>query len=364
MSRTSQPDQHQENLIIKGDNLVVLRALKDRALKDRLKERLVGQVQLIYIDPPYNTGKSTFTYPDKLEQGQWLDFMRERLRIGRDFLCETGVMVVSIDNHKFAYLKVLLDEVFGRDNFVVNFVWQTKKGSQGIVTENRVVNNHENLLVFAKSKGRFKFKGLERDEREFSNPDDDPRGKWKRQYLQRFGQGFPRRTITNPENGMAFTFETPYTEDKISQWIKDKVIIFPQSPNKYPMRKEYLKEYKAKKQLVSSLGLYSTKSSTEELYNMFDGEKVFKNPKPKELIKFIVDQTTNPHDLVLDFFAGSGTTAQAVLELNQADGGQRKFILVEQVETNIKICKARVEKVLKVLAKKGMSDGFIYEEFF
>ena len=128
---------------------------------------------------------------------------------------------------------------------------------------------------------------------------------------------------------MVFEFETPYTLKKINKWIENKEIIFPASNDKYPARKEYLSEYKNQKQLISFLGLFSTKADTEILYNLFDDKKIFSNPKPLDLIKFLVEQTTNKDDIILDFFAGSGTTGEAVMRLNAEHGGNRKYVLVQ-----------------------------------
>ena len=185
-------------------------------------------------------------------------------------------------------------------------------------------------LCFGKLKNQFSFYGLKRDaDAGFQNPDNDSKGLWKRQYLQRFGQGFNKRKIINPENNMVFEFETPYTLKKINKWIENKEIIFPASNDKYPARKEYLSEYKNQKQLISFLGLFSTKADTEILYNLFDDKKIFSNPKPLDLIKFLVEQTTNKDDIILDFFAGSGTTGEAVMRLNAEHGGNRKYVLVQ-----------------------------------
>lgn len=139
------------------------------------------------------------------------------------------------------------------------------------------------------------------------------------------------RTITDPATKNVFTFETPYTQDKLERWVKENRIIFPTDPTKYPARKEFLNEYENKQQLVTALGLYATKSTTEKLYEIFEGNKIFTNPKPDTLIHFIIQQCTNEggHDIVLDFFSGSGTTAQAVMQLNAEDGGHRKFIMVQ-----------------------------------
>ncbi len=320
-----------DNLIIKGNNLIALHSIK---------HQFRGKVKLIYIDPPYNTGNDSFNYNDHFNHSTWLVFMKNRLEVAKELLRDDGVIFVSCDHHEQAYLKVLMDEVFGRENFIVNFVWETKKGAQGIVTKNMVVNNHENLIVFSKTENAFSFRGLEREEADFANPDHDPRGKWKRQYLQRFGQNFSQKTIVNPQNKMTFTFETPYSQEKLDQWITEGYIIFPDSPDQYPARKEFLKDYKNKKQCVSSLGLYSTKAGTEELYKLFDNQKVFKNPKPEKLISFIIEQSTLPNDIVLDFHLGSGTTAAVAHKMG------RQYIGIEQMDYIEQVAVERLRKVI------------------
>ena len=259
--------------------------------------------------------------------------MYPRLLLAKDLLQDDGVIFISIDDNEQANLKLLCDEIFGEMNFVGNLIWQTTKGAQGIVRENKIVVNTETIICYGKSKNLFSFYGLKRDENKgFQNPDNDLKGLWKRQYLQRFGQGFKKRKIKNPENDMVFEFETPYTQEKMEKWIANKEIIFPTSNDKFPARKEYLSEYKNQKQLTSFLSLFSTKADTENLYNLFDGKKIFNNPKPLDLIKFLVEQAVGNSDIILDFFAGSGTTGDAVMRLNAEDGGNRKFILVQIAE--------------------------------
>ena len=341
-----------ENLYIEGDNLDVLKLLR---------ETYLGKVKMIYIDPPYNTGND-FVYEDDFAEdtdsymgrsGQydedgnrmvqntesngrfhtdWLNMIYPRLKLAKDLLAEDGVILISINSYEAENLKKICDEAYGANSFVCRFGWETKKAAQGMTTANMVVDNQESIYVYAKNISNFKFRGLERDETNgFSNPDNDPRGLWKRQYLQRLGQGLPVRTITDPATKNVFTFETPYTQDKLERWVKENRIIFPTDPTKYPARKEFLNEYENKQQLVTALGLYATKSTTEKLYEIFEGNKIFTNPKPDTLIHFIIQQCTNEggHDIVLDFFSGSGTTAQAVMQLNAEDGGHRKFIMVQ-----------------------------------
>jgi adenine-specific DNA-methyltransferase len=317
---------------------------------------------MIYIDPPYNTGND-FVYRDKfvidsgtwaVDSGQideetenklfrntesngrfhsdWCSMIYPRLLLARNLLRDDGVIFISIDDNEVENLKKICNEVFGEVNFVCQFVWTTKKAAQGMQTQNMIVPNTEYILVFAKEIYKFKFLGLERTEAGFSNPDNDPRGLWKRQYLQRLGQGLPIRTIIDPATGNTFSFETPYTQEKLNKWIADGTIIFPIDQTKYPARKEFLEEYATRQQLVTYLDLYATKATTEKLYNLFDGDKIFTNPKPDTLIYFLLKTTSNKDDIILDFFSGSATTAHAVMQLNAEDGGNRKFIMVQLPE--------------------------------
>ena len=316
---------------------------------------------MIYIDPPYNTGHD-FVYRDKFQRSQqeeneqmgiydedenqmfentesngrfhsdWCSMIYSRMLYARNFLSDDGIFLMSIDDNEQANAKKICDEIFGEHNIVCCFNWNTKKAAQGMTTANMVVSNHEYMLVYAKNIKKFRFRGLDRDEENgFSNPDNDPRGLWKRQYLQRLGQGLPTRTIVDPKNGNAFSFETPYTQEKLDRWVAEGRVIFPNNPSKYPARKEFLSEYENKQQLVTSLGLYATKATTEKLYSLFDGNKVFTNPKPDTLMKFIVQQSAND-GIILDFFSGSATTAHAIMQLNAEDGSHRKFIMVQWPE--------------------------------
>lgn len=350
----SKPENaNSENIYISGDNL--------DGLKHLLKS-YARRVKCIYIDPPYNTGSDGFVYNDNFnytveelseklsisdEQAQrildltkrgssshsaWLMFMYSRLILARDLLSDEGVIFISIDDNEQANLKLLCDDVFGEENMICCLNWNTKKAAQGMTTEHLVVENHEYIFVYT-TKGKFRFRGLDRDEGNgFANPDNDPRGLWKRQYLQRLGQGLPVRTVRDPKTGNVFSFETPYTQDKLDAWVADNRIIFPTDTSAYPARKEFLCEYENLQQLVTSLGLYATKATTEKLYELFDGKKIFTNPKPDTLISFLVNQATDDNDIVVDFFSGSATTAHAVMQQNTSDTQKRKYIMIQLPE--------------------------------
>jgi adenine-specific DNA-methyltransferase len=330
-----------------------------------------GLIDVIYIDPPYNTEKSKeegndykeeveakkFIYRDKFTRDGWLNMMNERLKLAKKLLSDKGVIFISIDDTEQAYLKVLCDEIFGESNFIVVFNWQTTDGAQGIPTKQLVSPNHEYVLCYTKDKNAgFKFAGLGRQQDSgFKNPDNDARGRWKRQYLQRFGLGFTEKTIIDPKTNISFTFETPYTQDNLNDMIKDNRIIFPKQKTQYPAFKEFLSEYENNRQITSSLGLYPTKSFTEEFNTIFNGKRVFNNPKPVPLIKFLIKQANNVNATILDFFAGSGTTGQAVMELNAEDEGNRKFVLVTNNENNIatNITRERLYRVINGKGSKG-----------
>ena len=319
------------HLLIEGDNLHVLKMMQYTHK---------GKVDVIYIDPPYNTGNTDFVYNDKFVDGEdswrhskWISFMNKRLRLARELMTDEGVIFISIDDNEYAQLKLLCDQIYGERNRVATFIWKTKTGAKGIPPRTMFTKTHEYVLAYSKKEG-FRFKGLPRSTEGFSNPDNDPRGIWKRQYLQRFGQGFSEKTIVDPETGNEYTFETPYTEENMRIMVEEGRIIFPKDTSKYPARKEFYLEYANEgTPITSDLGLYSQKVASDKIKDLF-GTKVFDYPKPVDLIKLFVQQHPNKNATVLDFFAGSGTTAHAVMELNKEDGGNRKSILVTNNEIN------------------------------
>lgn len=387
------------NCFIEGDNLEALKILLP-VFKERIK--------MIYIDPPYNTGKD-FVYPDDFsyrknknltfpsvrakQEGEdeappsihrvsshkeshaiWLNMILPRLILARKLLSSNGAIFISIDETEAACLKLLGNEIFGESNFVGSLIWLTTKGAQGIPRRQMLVPNHEYILCWAKDGALFRFRGVERSEDGFSNPDNDPRGLWKRQYVQRFGQGFHERTIVDPQTGKSYSFESPYTEEKLNNWIQEGRIVFP-AQDGYPMRKEFLDEYKNRKQITSFLGLFPTKANTEQLNRLFEGQRVFESPKPLDLIRFLIDCTCEKDDTILDFFAGSGTTGHATLELNARDEGARRFILVEKAqpcgkksqaarygwESTAQICRERLRRAWQRIADKFLTKNFCIE---
>ena len=318
------------NAYIEGDNLDFLKIARTD---------LAGKVDLIYIDPPYNTGSESFVYRDDFSNSKqdvssnWASMFYSRLLLARDFLKDSGAIFVSIDDHEYANAVKILDEAFGRENYVATIVWEMKREAKGIPPKSMCVSNHEYILCYSKN-GSYRFIGDFRDvEDGFSNPDFDPRGPWKRQYLQRFGQGFREKTIVDPVTGRAYTFETPYTQEKLNRWVAEGRVIFPTPPYKYPARKEFFCEYaNPYKPIVTSWGLFSTKVGSEKLKSLFDGKKVFDYSKPIDLLTTLLRRALRSDGLVMDFFAGSGTLGHAVMALNAEDGGSRQFILAQTPE--------------------------------
>lgn len=319
------------NIYVEGDNLDFLKLAR---------QDLAGQIDLIYIDPPYNTGRGTFVYRDDFSDSKgdrssnWASMFYPRVLLAREFLKDSGAIFVSIDDREHANAIKIMDEIFGRENFVATIVWESKREAKGIPPKSMSVTNHEYILCYSKN-GSYRFVGDMRNVSDgFANPDSDPRGPWKRQYLQRFGQGFRERTIVDPATGRAYTFETPYTQEKLNRWIAEGRVIFPTPPYKYPARKEFFNEYdNPYKPIVTSWGLFSTKVGSEKLKSLFDGKKVFDYSKPLDLMTTLLRRAMRPDGLVMDFFAGSGTIGHAVVALNAEDGGARRFILVQAPES-------------------------------
>ncbi|MDA3907166.1 MAG: site-specific DNA-methyltransferase [Bacteroidales bacterium] len=352
-----------ENLIIEGENLAVLKLLSNSYRE---------QVKCIYIDPPYNTGKD-FVYSDKFNQDKkeywedaeitengfkidtnaetdgrfhsnWLNMMYSRLLIARQLLKEDGVIFISIDDNEVHHLRKLCDDVFGEENFLGNIVWKHTEQSKN--DEKYFSRQFNNIMVFRKSEAieSFRFPRTEEDNVNYSNPDNDPEGEWRggdtrspnyRKTLL-FDITTPSgKTIAPPENGWR------WQESEILSKIENREIIFSDDETRI-IRKIYLKNQNGRvAENIWQGGLFgTTRSANAEIKTLFNDEVIFDTPKPSSLIKMIVNLFFNEQDfkkfLILDFFAGSGTTGQAVTELNKEDGGNRKYILVQLPETTDK----------------------------
>ena len=331
------------NMLIQGDNLEALKALLPF---------YAGQVKCIYIDPPYNTRSAFEHYDDNLEHTQWLALMWPRMELLRELLAEEGSIWVSIDDNEAHYLKVVMDEVFGRRNFVANVFWQKTH-----TRENRtdVAAVHDHIVLFARDREiwrevRNALPPSDQKLKRFKNPDDDPRGSWAslpahakaekgRRKEQFFTVTTPSGRLVDPPPGRCWL----YTEERFDEMVKDNRIWFGPAGKNVPRVKTFLSE--VQKGLVpSTLWLHqevgSTGQAKSETTQLFPGETPFSTPKPERLIQRILQIATNPGDLVLDSFLGSGTTAAVAHKMG------RRHIGVEMGEHAVTHCVPRLQKVI------------------
>ncbi len=330
------------NLLIKGNNLLALHTLKKR--KD-----IYGQVKLIYIDPPYNTGNDSFNYNDKFNHSAWLTFMKNRLEIAKEFLRDDGVIFVQCDDNEQAYLKVLMDEIFGRENFVSTLIWEKKRVRQN--DARWYSTNHEYILNYAKKKELFKPNPLERTAemlKIYKNPDNDKRGLWVAIPLSaKSGNDSMKYTITFP-NGV--TYETKYgyprySKEKLLSMYYDNRLYFGKNGTAQPSAKKFLSEVRqgvVNNTFMSMDEAGSTQQSANEIKSLFTDSHtdLFSTPKPEALLKRIIEISTQENDLVMDFFAGSGTTCAVAHKM------KRRWIGIEQMDYIESITKERLIKVI------------------
>ena len=332
-------DRDAGNMLIQGDNLDALKALLPF---------YAGQVKCVYIDPPYNTRSAFEHYDDNLEHAQWLAMMWPRLEILRDLLAEDGSIWVSIDDNEGHYLKVIMDEVFGRGNFMAELAWRTSDNSNNNVTKFSL--DHNQILIFARDKS-WKPKFLDDLEKRthFKNPDNDPRGAWfdgnpvnnpaLRPTLQ-FNITAPNgNVIRHPPNGWRWSKET--IEEKLAsgemRFSKDGTRV---------IRRTYLRDMEGLPPSSLWVDLEATghnRQAKYELKTLFPSAKVtdlFSTPKPEKLIETIVKLCTNPGDLVLDSFLGSGTTAAVAQKMG------RRYIGIEMGDHAVTHCAPRLQKVI------------------
>src|SRR5262245_11635421 len=380
------------NVFIEGDNLEVLKLLY---------KAYAGKVKLIYIDPPYNTGQD-FVYPDDFTDplarylqltGQqdaegnlltsnpetsgryhsaWLSMMYPRLFLARQLLRDDGVIFVSIDDHEVHHLRMLMNEVFGEENFVANLVWQKRYVSN--VTAKFLSDMHDHILMYARNVELIQVNRLERTEEQladYKNPDDDPRGPWRAQDL----------SASKPYKAGEFTIITPAglevnpppgrywrcNREQYDAWLADNRIWCGKNGQSRPMLKAFLSEVQGG---VTPNTWWShdfaghNKEATLETKELFDGASPFDTAKPVKLLRRILELCTSKDDVVVDFFSGSATTAQSVLELNRDDSGNRRFIMIQlpeptgnkKLKTIAEIGKERIRRVIKKLKKEPRLD--------
>lgn len=340
-------DHVRDNLLIKGNNLLALASLLPV---------YAGQVKLIYIDPPYNTGNDSFQYNDRFNHAAWLTFMKNRLSIARKLLADNGSIWIQADDNEVHYLKVLCDELFERENFVANVVWQHSiqpKGYTGIFSV-----HHNHLLCYKKS-SKFSLGLLERtaeDNKSYSNPDNDPRGPWRsgdvRNSLYRpnliYDVISPSGKVIKPcENGWRWSKET------LKEKIATGEIIFSDDETRV-IRKIYLDslEGRAPETIWFGKDAGTTRDAASEQKGLSFSE-LFTTPKPERLLQRILQIGTNENDLVLDFFAGSGTTLAVAHKMG------RRYIGIEQMDY---IETYPVERLKKVIGTEKKAKGKLIEE--
>lgn len=332
-------DSNTENMLIHGDNLLALKALE---------KKFAGQVKCIYIDPPYNTGSAFEHYDDNLEHSQWLNLMRPRLEILWNLLNEDGSIWVSIDDDEQAYLKVLCDEVFRRSSFIASIVWQkrTSPDMRAVISD-----GHDFILVYAKNRERFKITRnklpLSEDQAQsYKNPDNDPRGPWTS--ADYTAQGFrPNQmyTITTP-GGITFTPPEgkcwKNIESIFLEQVADNRIWFGADGCGMPRRKTFLSEHEGVIPWTwwTNKEVGHNQEAKKEVIALFSAANVFDTPKPERLIERIIHIASNPGDLVLDSFLGSGTTAAVAHKMG------RRYIGIEMGDHAYTHCKLRLDKVI------------------
>lgn len=401
-SVVSLPQNDNENIFIEGENLEVLKVLQ---------KSYFGKIKMIYIDPPYNTGSDSFIYPDRfaeskdeylkrigdkdeegflLKEGMfrknskdsghyhsnWLSMMYPRLYLARNLLRDDGVIFVSIDDNEVHNLRMIMNEIFGEENFVSSIVW--KKRVSPANDSKWFSSDHEYLIIYAKNKDLWFPNRVVRTEAHnsyYKNPDDDPRGPWNsaaytcnKSKEERQNLYYP---ILNPNTGEEIwpreTAVWAYSKETHEKHVSENLLWWGNDgKSKSPRKKQFLSDAEnvVPRSFLDFKEGGSTQKATLDFLSIFEFN-YFQYPKPIQLLKKVLEYGTTgqSNDIILDFFAGSGTTAQAVLELNKEDGGNRKFILVQLPEktdenseaykagykTIADICKERIRRVIKKL---------------
>lgn len=351
--------EHSENLIIEGENLQVLKLLS-KSYRE--------QIKCIYIDPPYNTGKD-FVYTDNFDQDKkeywedaekvengvkidtnmesdgryhsnWLNMMYSRLLIARQLLKEDGVIFISIDDNEVHHLRKLSDEVFGEENFISEIVWERSYAPINMVKH--FSKSHDYILCYAKNIELLECYGLVRSEStnaKYGNPDNDQRGLWRTDNLsvgpvvesKVYEIITPNGRKCWPPKGRCWL----YSKERYEEMVADNRIWFGEDGNNIPAPKRFLAEVKqgmTPMTIWKYIDVGHNQDSMRELREIFEGEKIFDYSKPVKLMKQILQLYTSEDDIIIDFFAGSGTTAHATMELNQIDGGNRKFLCIQLPE--------------------------------
>ncbi|MCL6441861.1 MAG: site-specific DNA-methyltransferase [Alicyclobacillus sp.] len=377
-----------DNLIIHGDNLVALKALLPM---------YAGKVKCIYIDPPYNTGTEHWIYSDNVNSpmmrewlgkvvdkedltrhDKWLCMMMPRLKLLRELLREDGAIFVSCDDNEQHHLRMLMDEIFGERNFVANIIWEKKFSPQN--DEKYLTAAHDHILLYAKDKEQWRPNLLPRTDEaneRFKNPDNDPRGPWSSGDMtsktKAAGHSYP---IQSPSGK---TFYPPPgrqwapSKETFERLLAENRIWFGENGDNVPRIKQFLSEVQGGMvplTIWKHAEVGHNQEAKQELNVIFKDNPIdFDTPKPVRLIRRILQIACGPDDLVMDSFAGAGTTAHAVLSLNKEDGGDRRFILVEMEDYADRITAERVRRVIRgalgakdEALREGLGGTFSYFE--
>ena len=329
-----------DNLIIKGNNLIALHSLK---------KRYAGNVKLIYIDPPYNTGKDSFNYNDHFNHSTWLTFIKNRLEAAWDLLADDGTIWISIDDYETHYLKVLADTIFGRENFLNEVIWQ--RAYAPVNLKKTFSRSHDTILVYAQNNSSEKeLNKLPRDEEansRYKNPDNDSRGVWQSDNLS-VGPAVESNIyeIITPSGRSVFPpegYSWRLNKERFKEYLNDNRIWFGEDGNNVPRIKRFLSEVKDGV-VAQTLWTYKevghNQDAKKEIKNLFDGQAAFGTPKPEKLIQRIIQLGSEEGDLILDFFMGSGTTQAVAHKMN------RQYIGIEQMDYIETVSVERLKKVI------------------
>jgi adenine-specific DNA-methyltransferase len=361
------------NKIICGDNLHALKALLPQ---------YEGRIKCIYIDPPYNTGNEGWVYNDNVndpkikkwlgevvgKEGEdlsrhdkWLCMMYPRLRLLQRLLADDGAIFISIDDNEQANLKLICDEIYGSNNFIATIVWKKKTNGNNM---GHIPPVHDFIISYAKNNNLLFLQGIEQSltyiKQNYANPDNHPKGLWTTSDLSANHKG-PYFEIINPKTGKKYFPPKGrywvFNNDEVKKRILDGRIIFGKSGNAKPVQRIFLCDRSTTQKPETWFDSQGYNSDGMTLLTNILGGKVLDHPKPSSLIEYILSFASNKDSLVLDSFAGSGTTAHAVLNLNKLDGGNRKFILVEMMDYAESITAERIRRVIDGYADVEGTDG-------
>lgn len=341
-----------DNVLIHGDNLLALKALE---------QEYTGKVKCVFIDPPYNTGNAFEHYDDGIEHSLWLSLMRDRLELFKRLLSDEGSLWITIDDNEAHYLKVLCDEIYGRANFVSNVVWQKKYTVSN--DAKWLAETHDHVLIYAKNKETWRPNRLERTaemDKRYRNPDNHPKGPWKATPL------YAKRTGSEKEQAFSFRFKngvvwTPprgtsprFPADALRKMDENDEIWFGSDGDANPSRKTFLSELKLAEPPAPTVWLHADAGNNHEAreeVKAINPHDAFATPKPEKLMRRVIALATNPGDLVLDSFAGSGTTGAVAHKMG------RRWVMVELGEHCSTHIVPRLKKVIDGTDAGGVTEA-------